>query len=56
MSSSVPSSDDILRRLRDRQKRSGGRAKMELWRLMRDAIAEIERLRRELDLPQSDQK
>jgi len=42
--------DDVLDRLKARQKRCTGRAKLDLWRLMRDAIAEIERWRREADL------
>lgn len=37
--------DDIIDRLKERQKRCKGRAKMELWRLLRDAIDEIKRLR-----------
>jgi len=42
-------SDDILDRLRERQKRCKGVRQAGAWQLMRDAIAEIKRLRQEVD-------
>ena len=40
---------DILSRLRERQKRCKGARQADAWRLMRDAIAEIERLQKIID-------
>jgi hypothetical protein len=47
--------DDVLQRLKERQRRCKGARQRDAWRLMRDAIAEIERLRRKCgESPASD--